>query len=180
MSLSATARPARATARGSIDPSMSWRPRSDQTYRRSSMRRRVPIARAVLVLVVIGAALASASPAGATAPVLTSVGRNVSGYATATWILPPGHEFDQGAPVTALWIEAADSPVTDADGSFLSGHLKAFDALDATQTSWTNRYGLEPGLLYFHVAGEDQLCYLRGHCPDHEHSPIMTLQLTPP
>lgn len=129
------------------------------------------VARAVLLALVGGAALAFVSPALAAPPVLTSVS-HIDRHPAASWTLPPG--------VTSQVAEVATSPATSTDGYFFSENVKAFDTLEETQTNWVYNYQLDTGLYYVHIGGLDEPCFFAGLCPVREWSQVMTLEIPKP
>jgi hypothetical protein len=110
--------------------------------------------RKVVLLIALVVAGIAAPQALAAAPVL--IYANVTGlHATATWTLPAG--------VESRIVEVASIPSVDSDGYFQSYALEAGGLLNASDTTWTDAFQLEPGRIYYlHVGGQDTSC---GSCP---------------
>ena len=112
---------------------------------------------------VVAVALAFASPAPAAPPALQSVG-HVKRHPKATWVLPPDSE--------AAVAEVATSPEIGSDGYFFDENVKAFDVLEAGQTTWLDSSALKPGTYYVHVASYTPSCF---ECPSREWSQVLPL-----
>jgi hypothetical protein len=110
--------------------------------------------RKVVLLIALVVACTTAPQALAAAPVL--IYANVTDFhATAAWTLPAG--------VESRIVEVASVPAVDSDGYFESYALEAGGLLNASDTSWTDAFQLEPGRIYYlHVGGQDTGC---GSCP---------------
>jgi hypothetical protein len=127
--------------------------------------------RLLIIIAVLGAASAFASPAGAAPPVLVSTS-HVQRHPAASWTLPPG--------VKAAVAEVATSPATSTDGYFFQENVKAFDVLQDTQTNWVYNSQLDPGVYYVHIAGIDEPCFYAGLCPVREFTQTATLVFEAP